>query len=90
MAGSSLGMALGCLLGMIPLAFLSFKKGDREDAPSDIFGTVATIAPQILNAEKVTVLTVDHSTMTDQYTYRQEDMVRDGRSILLKSLLLLL
>lgn len=33
MAGGSVGIAVGCVLGMLPLLFIDGKKGDREESP---------------------------------------------------------
>jgi hypothetical protein len=52
MAGSSFGIALGCLLGMLPLAFLDLKKGDREEAPVDVYGVLAKEAADVLQAQR--------------------------------------
>ncbi len=34
MAGGSFGIALGCVLGMLPLLFIDGKKGNREESPA--------------------------------------------------------
>jgi hypothetical protein len=34
MAGGSVGIAVGCVLGMLPLLFIDGKKGDREESPT--------------------------------------------------------
>jgi hypothetical protein len=51
MLGGSVGIALGCLVGMIPLAFISFKS-DREESPRDIFNALATHSHEILRANR--------------------------------------
>jgi hypothetical protein len=33
MAGGSVGIAVGCVLGMLPLLFIDGKKGNREESP---------------------------------------------------------
>jgi hypothetical protein len=51
MTGSSLGIAFGCLLGMVPLLFIS-GKGDREESPAEVFEAAASNATELLHAHR--------------------------------------
>lgn len=52
MAGGSVGIAIGCVLGMLPLLFIDGKKGNREESPQEICTALAKAATALLHAER--------------------------------------
>lgn len=66
--GSSLGIAFGCLLGMLPLAFISNEV--REETPAEVFQTLAQRAARLLGAERAVIFQLDpltHAAVVQQY-----------------------
>lgn len=56
MAGGSVGIAVGCILGMLPLLFIDGKKGDREESPREICTAFTRAATALLHAERCVCL----------------------------------
>jgi len=60
--GSSFGIAFGCLLGMLPLAFISNEA--REESPVEVFQALARRTARLVGAERAVIFQLDTATRT--------------------------
>eukprot|EP00921_Rhytidocystis_pertsovi_P011679 GHVQ01018912.1.p1 GENE.GHVQ01018912.1~~GHVQ01018912.1.p1 ORF type:complete len:526 (-),score=80.37 GHVQ01018912.1:1394-2971(-) len=82
-AGSAVGVAIGCILGMVPLIFIDTQAADRmkkQKAQDELFGTATQEIARVMNAEKCVLYLVKDRLATAEHDCFCHDWERHGEA----------